>query len=88
MKTWKPSLCTSWAHIGETIYVVDERTDEMFFFREDAVRFWKCIEQGMSTEEIVAQIAQLDQFEENSTTIVNALGELKERGIIEEIEIC
>lgn len=88
MKIWKPSLCASWVHINGTIYVVDERTDEMLFFREDAVRLWKCIEQRMSTEEITAQIAGPEQFEENSATIMDTLNELKERGIIEEDEVC
>ena len=88
MKIWKPSLCASWVHINETIYVVDERTDEMLFFREDAVHLSKCIEQGMSTEEITEQIASPEQFEENRATIIDTLDDLKERGIIEEVEVC
>lgn len=88
MKTWRPGRRMSWAHIGDTIYVVDEKTDEMYYFREDAIKLWECIEQRLSADEIAARIARPEHFEEDRATIIGTLDDLKECGIIEEEEVC
>ncbi len=86
MKTWKPSLCAAWTQLMDTVYVIDERTEEMLFLQEDAVSLWQCIERGMSTEEITARLARPEHLEEDRAAILETLAGLRIQGLIEEVE--
>lgn len=86
MKTWKPSLCAAWTFLIDTVYVVDERTEEMLILQEDAVPLWQCVERGMSTEEIISQLARSEHLEEDQAAIVETLESLRDQGLIEEVE--
>ena len=86
MKTWRPSLCAAWTVLLDTVYVVDERTKEMLILQEDAVPLWQCIERGMSTKEIMMQLARPEHLEEDHAAIVETLENLRDQGLIEEVE--
>lgn len=68
----------------DTVYVVDERTEQMLILQEDAATLWQCVERGMSTEEIVTEMARPDHVEEDRAALLETLGNLKDLGLIEE----
>lgn len=75
----------SWARIGEVVYIVDERNNNIITLEDSGGSLWELIVSKQSFDRIIDLLARPDHLEEDRNEINNGLSILKKLEIIEEV---